>query len=358
MTYSTNNVNLEPAIPDNLGNAAPSAEYVLWDYFWQGYRYSETRAHQGDLQNHKTKTSRVPKVASPEFFHGDREKYSDYVSQLHLCFHTDPERHADDNAKLAYAASYLRGAAKRWFTPHVDETSGKINFENFEAYLKALKEAFDDPDAAATAERKLRALRQGPETCSTYYSKFLSHMTVLGFDEKAKISWFRNGLSDAVKDLLVGRDIPSEFTKLVTLCIALDNAWRARQAEKHARQPAIVGNFQGPRYPTPVAQVTPTTASGSPPGPMDLSAAKRGPLTKEQKAYRRANNLCLYCAEPGHYASGCPSKLRNGKHTKQRVNATISGAAPEVRPTTIVGENRVTEANASILYSSALESKN
>jgi len=48
------------------------------------------------------------------------------MTQLHLVFGSDPRRYANDQSKLAYVASFLRGAAKRWFTPHVDITTGRM----------------------------------------------------------------------------------------------------------------------------------------------------------------------------------------------------------------------------------------
>jgi len=33
---------------------------------------------------------------------------------------------------------------------------------------------------------------------------------------------------------------------------------------------------------------------------------KRGKLTQQERQHRMANQLCLYCAKPGHIASNCP----------------------------------------------------
>ncbi|KAI5789694.1 hypothetical protein DFH27DRAFT_655409 [Peziza echinospora] len=64
--------------------------------------------------------------------------------------------------KIAYTASYLTSGAAKWFSPHIDEISGEIDFNTHTALMSGLKAAFDDPEARATAKRKLMKLKQGP----------------------------------------------------------------------------------------------------------------------------------------------------------------------------------------------------
>jgi len=51
-------------------------------------------------------------------YSGDREQFREFMTQLHLVFGSDPRRYANDQSKLTYAASFLRGAAKRWQQRH------------------------------------------------------------------------------------------------------------------------------------------------------------------------------------------------------------------------------------------------
>lgn len=57
----------------------------------------------------------------------------------------------------------------------------------------------------------------------------------------------------------------------------------------------------------PTAQSTTTTATGTHPGPMDLSASKRH-LTDEERATRIREGRCLYCGGLSHLARECPNK--------------------------------------------------
>ena len=46
----------------------------------------------------------------------------------------------------------------------------------------------------------------------------------------------------------------------------------------------------------------------APEDPMQLDAIRPRTLSTSEKERRRANNLCLYCGGPGHFAQSCPSK--------------------------------------------------
>ena len=163
---------IAPPIPANQDT--PECDSSMWEYYHQGYDWA--RYQDQEARNRRPATSsvsvRAPKVSNPEPFFGDQEKFQDFVQQLHLVFNSDPTRYLGTQAKLSYAASYLRGAAKKWFTPHVDEITGVISFATFEVFIVALKATFDDPDPDATAQRKLRELTQGSDTAATYHSKF------------------------------------------------------------------------------------------------------------------------------------------------------------------------------------------
>src|SRR5258705_7252985 len=172
--------------------------------------------------------TQAPKIREPEPLDGTRSKYKSYITQLHLVFNSDPTRYSTEPSKVAYAASYLAGSAKDWFQPHINSETGVINFPSFTNFVQSIQAAFDDPDARATAERKLKALKQGPKDCSTYHAEFTTLVTLLGWDDPMKISYFQQGWSYEVQKGLAYHASPPEiFNDFVQLSIKIDNRLRA-----------------------------------------------------------------------------------------------------------------------------------
>jgi len=111
---------------------------------------------------------------------------------------------------MSYAASYLSGSAANWFEPHLNKATGAIRFTTYEAFVRALKNAYDDPDARATAERKLHNLKQGNKDCLAYYAEFCIYATTLHYDDMTKISFFSNGANQDLKTALSYQGSPPE----------------------------------------------------------------------------------------------------------------------------------------------------
>src|SRR4051794_11193403 len=93
---------------------------------------------------------------------------------------------------------------------------------------------------------------------SAYYTNFQNIINLLELDDHAKIMFFRNGIREKVKELLVGRDkIPTIFPEFVQLCIRLDNDIRAFEIEPtyknrtNPQRPPFKKPFNGAPRPQP-----------------------------------------------------------------------------------------------------------
>jgi len=300
----------------------PAAQVALWDYYQQVFNHGLTLSSLIDNGAPNVPTPRAHKINEPESFDGTHSKFSKFMTRLALVFSSDSTRYATDAAKIAYAASFLTGSAADWFQPYLKKTSGATDFGSYREFTVALKNAYDDPDAQATAQRKLRNLKQGDKDCSTYHAEFATYATVLNYDDATKIQFFTEGANHHLKTAIAYQpSLPETFNQFVQLCIKLDNSMKLLNTQKPQ-----------PRTPAPApsqAKPTPTTATGTAPEPMDLSNAQRrhGPISEEVRKYRCENNLCSYCSGAGHCRADCPAWARN-----QYVNAAAS-APPEQPPT-------------------------
>lgn len=70
-----------------------------------------------------------------------------------------------------------------------------------------------------------------------------------------------------------------------------------------------------------MAQVNPVQLISSQAG----SSGKRAPLTEEEKKFRRASGLCMYCGTGGHLVRDCPIKPA----VKQEDGTTSLGSGPK-----------------------------
>ena len=132
----------------------------------------------------------------------------------------------------------------------------------------------------------------------------MSIATVIGIDERTKISFFKKGLHAELKHALSYQiTLPTGFEDFVQASIKIDNQIRANREARDAILCTQGGQFAP----------TPSTSSGTYSGPMEVSGAryrsqKRGPVTDQEMKRRRDNNLCLKCGSSGHWASQCPHK--------------------------------------------------
>lgn len=284
-----------PKISDS---ASDFQKLVLVTYFSLGLE-------AGSESNMSSRQEQPLEGKKPDEFRGDRSQFKSFVCQLALAFRADSNRFRDDQAKINFAASYLRGSAFDWLQPYIRESDGEVLFESYKLFLSSLEAGFADPDAYATAEKELERLTQ-TNSCSAYYSQFVGLLAQLQWTEDAvKIHYFRRGLNDNIKDMLVGRDLPNTICEFAALCIKLDNQIRARIQEKNASttpqySPSNPRLIKQPIRPSQsVTAETIPTASDQIEDPMELDAASR-------RAYRRANNLCTYCGASGHWVKTCP----------------------------------------------------
>lgn len=269
------------------------------------------------------------KLKDPDNFSGGQKDLGRFLAALHLKFQVEAKKFMTDEAKVGYAASLLRGAAESWFQPkltrrvtdalgqEVPDTPKLGTFAQFEFDIRT---AFGDPDAKATADRAIMALRQ-QGNITKYTAEFRRLMADLTYNDAAYIPIYRRGLAEEIKDELARRDDPDSLEDLISMATKIDSRLYARKMEKQGKGTARHSGQQSssadaiPRTPVSV-EPPPSSFTAGGLVPMDLSATtsgKRGPLTDAERKERLEKNLCLYCGKAGHIASAHHGK---GKSTE------------------------------------------
>lgn len=260
-------------------------------------------------------TTREPHVSSPSHFSGNRAELRNFLSQVRLVIDVQPSRFQSERQKVLYAASFLRDTAYSWFEPLLHQSPAPSLLDDFGEFTAKLSSVFGDPDQTASAERDIRHLRQR-SSASAYAAEFQRLAAYISWNDSALASQFYWGLSDAVKDDMAQIDRPGDLATLIATAIRIDTRQTERKLEQRYRAPGHIFSPAPPQH-QPFTQQRPQTFATRPPpstpsssfSPMDIESTisrKRAPLSAEERERRRRNNLCMYCGQPGHFASTCP----------------------------------------------------
>jgi hypothetical protein len=244
------------------------------------------------------------KHPDPDRFNGTRAKLRGFLGQLRLKV-GDRSRFPTDQDQLQYAANRLEGAALDQILLYLKDNH--VNLDNLAVLICILENAFDDPDRMGTAERTLRNLQQNNRDFATYYAEFQRYAPDTAWDNAAKRFALREGLSRELQMALIHRDEPEGLQEFVALCQQIDQ--KLRRFMPQNRTNSVTQSHSASRAPQANQTTTASTATGTHPGPMDLSAIRRQlQVTQEGKTTRLREGRCLYCGGLGHMARECPNK--------------------------------------------------
>ncbi|GAA5895480.1 hypothetical protein JCM6882_006265 [Rhodosporidiobolus microsporus] len=318
------------------------------------------------------------RMKEPEVFDGSRDptrrKVSNFLSQCELYFLAYPAFDTDDK-KLAFAASYCRGDAYTWVSSYFNADKTKPEFlwlATWAGFRKKMESVFGDSDPVGTNARRLSHLRQ-TGAASEYAAEFRRLSLLLGWNDQALRFHFYQGLKDSVKDELILEDEFEDLDKLVEAAVKIDDRIFLRSRERRTTDRSVSSTFtRTPRANTTSngrssttrfhgygntsnsnnnGTSTPSSWNGVPPHErMEIDANRRntiprGPLTQAEKDRRRANGLCSYCAQHGHFADKCPILLAR----QQAGTSAPSSSTPRMR--TAAATFTISSANATPLGS-------
>lgn len=153
-------------------------------------------------------------------YDGNRDKLKNFLLQCNLKIKGQGTRFHDDQQKINWAISWLRGRALSWIEPKL--ANDTIAFATWGEFTKSLQATFGDPDPQQTAISKLRELRQ-KASVSSYWSEFQTIAIETKWDNEALISQFLYGLKTELQERYALRE-NDDYTKIDDLA-----AWAIKQ---------------------------------------------------------------------------------------------------------------------------------
>lgn len=255
----------------------------------------------------------IPHPFTPSF-NGDAKvlSFRAFRAKLNGVFQRFGKAFETDTQCVTYAIACMSGPPLEHFAPvynsEIEDSDGIL--DHYEVFMTALEEAYGDKLSVQEAEDKIRLIKQRG-TMQEYVSEFSTLQSQVRWNQSALVSQFKWGLSEPVRNLL-----QSQWHQLITMRAATEAATTAYQNLRLTTSRRSHGPQQQPWRPQNQSQgqsQRPVIARPAPvaprPGPNDMElGTMKGPLTPQEKERRRRENLCLYCAQKGHFASNCPNK--------------------------------------------------
>jgi len=246
-------------------------------------------------------------------------------------FRSRPDEYRNDELKIMYAVSWLKGTAQRWYEPNLslDEDELPDFALSWRSFEEALKSTFGEPDPVASAAHKLDNLSmKDHHHLNKYNVDFNEYSTLTGFDERALYAKYYKGLAPRIKDGLVYSGRPSTLARLRERAQELDlRYWERKDEERHQTNAtkATTSSSRSSGTSSATSSSSPSksssqsksssrtstpTASSSKPSKSDISKVlgPDGKLLPEEKERRKKNNLCLICASKEHFVDKCPQR--------------------------------------------------
>ncbi|CAJ0936796.1 unnamed protein product [Ranitomeya imitator] len=180
-----------------------------------------------------------PRIPIPDLFFGDRSKFLNFKNNCKLFLALKPRSSGDPVQQVKITISLLRGDPQDW---GFSLAPGDPALRDVDAFFLALGLLYDEPNSVDQAEKILLALCQGQDEAEIYCQKFRKWSVLTQWNECALAAIFRKGLSEALKDVMVGFPMPAGLNESMSLAIQIDRRLRERKAVHHL---ALVFCFAG-----------------------------------------------------------------------------------------------------------------
>src|SRR6202040_2852288 len=170
------------------------------------------------------------KVREPNPFDGtDPTKLQTFLVQLQLSFSDWPRSFSEDDQKVNFAISYLKGLALAHFENALiepDILAAATWPNNPSKFVSELKLYFGSPNIIGEAESRLQTLTMKPTQCiAKYLVDFTRLSTITGWDSRALRHQFYQGLPARIKDEIARMGKPDTLSQLRLMAQSIDGRY-------------------------------------------------------------------------------------------------------------------------------------
>ena len=248
------------------------------------------------LESLRTK-QRKRRLPDPERFEGRRSDFKAWVAQMWAKLSVDMADESDD-VRFWYAHSRLGGSALNQITPWVaalvkiEATPGKNALTGL---MNQLSNAYDDPEDAERAVRRLNALRQEKRSFGKYLATFertLLEAGGLNWDDVVKKSMLAKGLSTDIQKALVATPMPASYDSYCSLLHTVSHNLESLRTKERTEW-------------APKKKSAPAEDSSMDWEPTAAQTASTKARTKSSSKKPRFQGQCYQCGKEGHIARNC-----------------------------------------------------
>jgi hypothetical protein len=280
-----------------------------------------------------------PKIGEPPTFDGKASEFHPFLQQAKLYIRMRHLTFQNDEIRVAYVLSRLRGGPSEWGQALLESDSPLLY--DYDAFLVKFSSIYENKERRAQLENRLARLKH-TGSASAYSAEFSSLCEILRIDPDSRMGDFRLKLKEDVQKALALLPAPVTFDDLSARAVRIDNAQfssrkftdthqNTSSKPPHQQQPSNSSSSRSqPSRPSPVSNY----ASNPPSSRFSASrsSAPRPPLSDDEKERRKREKLCLYCGDPSHALSDCA--LVVAKNARKHANQARPPNKPQFPPPT------------------------